>query len=230
MAKVLVVEDDATIRSGLRDALVSDGHDVLEAEDGVKGLHLGLTADPDLIVLDLMMPGMDGFEVLERLRRDSVETPVLVLTARGLEADKVRGFALGADDYVVKPFGIAEFLARVASRLRTWDRERGLATREALRFGGVTVDFANRTLRKGDGFVALSPKEFDLLACLAAHEGRTLSRARILELVWAGDAEVVSRVIDTAILSLRKKVEPDPSAPRYIVSVRGVGYRFCRAP
>lgn len=230
MAKLLVVEDDASIRSGLRDALISDGHEVIEAEDGAQGLHLGLTADPDLIVLDLMMPGMDGFEVLERLRRDSVETPVLVLTARGLEADKLRGFALGADDYIVKPFGIAELLARIASRLRTWDRERGIATREALRFGGVTVDFVNRTVHQQDGIVTLSPKEFDLLACLAAHEGRTLSRTKILELVWADDSEVVSRVIDTAILNLRKKVEVDPAAPRHIVTVRGIGYRFSRAP
>ena len=227
---ILVIEDDAAIRSGLHDALCSEGYRVLEAENGPEGLRAGLTEDPDLIVLDLMLPGLGGYEVLRRLREDGVETPVLVLTARGLEADKVKGFALGADDYVVKPFGLDELLARVASRMRTWDRERGLASRDAIRLDDVTVDFVARTVRRDGGQLPLSQKELDLLRFLVAHEGRALSRARILEGVWGGGEEIVSRVVDTTILNLRKKVEKNPARPRHILSVRGVGYRFSRVP
>ncbi len=227
--RILVVEDDATIRRGLRDALRSEGYDVLEAADGGAGLALGLTEDPDLVVLDLMLPGLDGFEVLRRLREDGVETPVLVLTARALERDRVRGLDLGADDYLVKPFGLAELLARVRSRLRAWDRERGLDRGTLLRFGGVTVDFAARRAVRDGVDLGLTPQEVDLLQFLARNEGRALSRAEILRALWA-EEEVVSRVIDTAILGLRKKVEPDPARPRHVVSVRGVGYRFTRRP
>ena len=227
--RILVVEDDATIRSGLRDALVSEGYEVLEAADGPAGLRAALTEDPDLIVLDLMLPGMNGEEVLARLRADALETPVLVLTARGLEADKVRGFEAGADDYVVKPFGLAELLARIASRLRPWDRERGLVDRDSLRIGAAMVDFSARLVRRNGENQTLTPTEIRLLRCLVAHEGRPLSRARILDVVW-GEQEVVSRVVDMAISNLRRKLEADPAHPRHILSVRGVGYRFSRAP
>ena len=145
--RILVVEDDRTIREGLTDALRSEGYEVLAAPDGDTGLRLGLTEDPDLVVLDLMLPGLDGFAVLERLRKDGVETPILVLTARGLEEDKVRGLDLGADDYVVKPFGLSELLARIRSRLRAWDRERGFEGLRRLRFGAVSVDFAARAVK-----------------------------------------------------------------------------------
>jgi DNA-binding response OmpR family regulator len=167
---------------------------------------------------------MDGYEVLERLRRDAVETPVLVLTARGLEQDRLRGFALGADDYVVKPFSLAELLARVASRLRAWDRERGLSGSHALRLGGVVVDFAARAARRGDEEIRLTPKELQLLSFLAERRGRAVSRAEILRGVWEGD--VTDRVIDMAILNLRRKLEEDPARPRHLVSVRGFGYRL----
>lgn len=222
--RILVVEDDATIRSGLRDALRSEGYEVLEAADGREGLDKGLREDPDLIILDLMLPGMDGYEVLARLRKDAVETPVLVLTARGLEEDRVKGFALGADDYVVKPFSLAELLARVASRLRAWDRERGLTGRQTLRLGEVVVDFAARTARKGGEEIRLTPTELDLLLFLAERKGRAVSRAEILRAVWKVD--VTDRVIDMAVLNLRKKLEADPASPRHLVSVRGFGYRL----
>jgi len=222
--RILVVEDDATIRGGLRDALRSEGYEVLEAADGAQGLEAGLREDPDLILLDLMLPRMDGYEVLERLRRDAVETPVLVLTARGLEADRVKGFALGADDYIVKPFSLAELLARVASRLRAWDRERGLSGRNTLRLSGVVVDFTARTARKGQEEIRLTPKELDLLAFLAERRGRAVSRAEMLKGVWEGD--VTDRVVDMAILNLRRKLEEDPAQPRHLVSVRGFGYRL----
>jgi DNA-binding response OmpR family regulator len=227
--RILVVEDEESIREALRDALVSEGYDVLAAADGKEGLALGLKEDPDLVVLDLMLPGLDGFEVLRRLRADAVETPVLVLTARGLEADRVRGLDLGADDYVVKPFALGELLARIRARLRAWDRERGSEDARVLRFGGVTVDFDARTAVRDGEDLRLTPKEFELLRFLASREGRATSRAQLLAGVWAGE-EVVSRVVDTAILGLRKKVESDPASPRHVVSVRGLGYRFERRP
>jgi DNA-binding response OmpR family regulator len=227
--KILVVEDDAAIREGLADALRTEGYRVVTARNGHDGLHLGLTEDPDLIVLDIMLPGLDGFEILERLRSDQLETPVLMLTARGLERDRVRGLDLGADDYVVKPFGLAELLARVRSRLRAWDRERGFEDGTVLRFGGLTVDFAARKIVRDGEEVHLSPREFDLLEFLARNEGKAVRRTDLLDAVWAGE-DVVSRVIDTAILGLRKKVERDPANPRHIAAVRGVGYRFSRRP
>ena len=225
--RILVIEDDATIREGIEDALRSEDYEVISAEDGLTGLHLGLREDPDLIVLDLMLPGLDGFEVLRRLRADGLETPVLILTARGLEADRVKGLDLGADDYVVKPFGLMEFLARVRSRLRAWDRERGFEDGTVLRFAGVTVDFAARTAARDGGDLGLTPQEFALLEFLASRDGKAAPRADILRAVWGGD-EVHSRVIDTAVLGLRRKVEPDPARPVHLLSVRGVGYRFSR--
>jgi len=225
---ILLIEDDKSVREGVADALRSEGYAVLTAPDGATGLELGLTQDPDLIVLDLMLPRLDGYEVLRRLRADAVETPVLVLTARGLERDKVKGFELGADDYLVKPFGLAEFLARVASRLRAWDRERGLRSRAGLRFGGNRIDFAGRTAVRDGRNLQLTPMEFELLRYFAAHEGRALSRAALLEGVWTDRPETVSRVVDTAVLGLRKKLERNPSKTRHLLSVRGVGYRFTR--
>lgn len=226
---ILVVEDDPAIREGLTDALEMEGYAVLTAPDGAAGLELGLTHDPDLIVLDVMMPRMDGFEVLRRLRADRLDTPVLMLTARGLERDRVEGLDLGADDYVVKPFSLSELLARIRTRLRAWDRERGIDDERALRFGSVVVDFAARTAERDGEPVGLTPKEFELLAFFAHNPGRALSRVDLLRGVWADD-DVVSRVIDTAMLGLRKKLENDPAAPRHFVSVRGVGYRFDPRP
>jgi two-component system alkaline phosphatase synthesis response regulator PhoP len=222
--RILVIEDDATIRGGLKDALRSEGYEVLEAADGKEGLEKGLREDPDLIVLDLMLPRIDGYEVLQRLRRDAVLTPVLVLTARGLEEDRVRGLSLGADDYVVKPFSLAELLARIASRLRAWDRERGLSDRHLLRLSDVVVDFAARTARRGDEEIRLTPKEIELLLFLAERKGRAVSRSEILRGVWEGG--VTDRVIDMAILNLRRKLEADPAEPRHLKSVRGFGYRL----
>ena len=176
-----------------------------------------------------MLPGLHGFEVLKRLRADHVETPVLLLTALGQEEDRVKGLDLGADDYMVKPFGLAELLARVRSRLRAWDRERGLARHGVLRFAGITVDFAARSAIRDGREIGLTPLEFSLLQCFAANEGRAISRAQLLREVWQ-DEEVVTRVVDTAVLGLRKRIEPEPSAPRYLVSLRGYGYRFRRRP
>lgn len=225
--RILLVEDDPGLREGLADALETEGYEVLPAPDGVVGLERGLRDDPDLVVLDLMLPRLDGFEVLKRLRADGVESPVLVLTARGLEEDRVRGLDLGADDYVVKPFALGELLARIRTRLRAWDRERGVERRVILRLGDLEVDFEARRAVRGKTEVELTPKEFELLRFLADHEDKALSRADLLAGVWS-EGEVHSRVIDTAVMGLRRKIEPDPAMPRHIVAVRGVGYRFHR--
>ncbi len=226
MRRILVVEDDPGIREGVCDALDQEGYRVLAAEDGRSGVELGLTEDPDLIILDLMLPGMGGYDVLRRLRADAVETPVLILTARGLEQDKVRGFHLGADDYLVKPFSLAELLARVASRLKVWDRERGLCVREAVRIGGRRIDLETRAV---DGGETLTPNEAALLRFLLHHEGQVLSRARILDGVWEGQLETTSRVVDMTVMGLRRKIEPEPEHPRFLTSIRGIGYRFVRS-
>ncbi len=224
-ATVLLIEDEEAIREGLCDALEDAGYRVLAAADGVKGLHLGLTRDPDLIILDLMLPGMDGFEVLKRLRADGVETPVLCVTARGLEQDRVEGLKLGADDYVVKPFGLKELLARIDARLRAWDRERGLVSKTTVRLGANSVDFAARRVLRDGGEVHLSPQEFDLLSFFIDREGRALSRTELLAGVWDESADNVSRVVDNAVMALRKKLGAE-----HFASVRGVGYRFDRTP
>ena len=226
---ILVVEDDESIRLGLRDALQGEGYRVLTSADGKSGLEMGLSEDPDLIVLDLMLPGMHGFDVLKNLRADHVATPVLVLTARGLEEDRVKGLDLGADDYMVKPFGLSELLARVRSRLRAWDRERGLSGNAILRFAGITVDFGARSAERDGREIGLTALEFELLRAFAENEGRALTRNQLLDAVWK-DEDVVSRVVDTAVLGLRKRIEPDPTKPRHLVSVRGYGYRFRRRP
>ena len=226
MRRILVVEDDLGIREGVCDALEQEGYRVLVAADGPSGVALGLTEDPDLIILDLMLPGMGGYDVLRRLRADAVETPVLILTARGLEQDKVKGFQLGADDYLVKPFSLAELLARVASRLKVWDRERGLGARAAVRIGGRRIDLETRAV---DGGATLTPHEAALLRFLLRHEGQVLSRARILAGVWEGQLETTSRVVDMTVMGLRRKIEPEPEHPRLLTSIRGVGYRFVRS-
>jgi two-component system, OmpR family, alkaline phosphatase synthesis response regulator PhoP len=226
--RILIVEDEAAIRRGVADALRSEGYAVLEAPDGLTGLAMGLREDPDLVILDLMMPGLDGFEVLRRWRDDGLDTPVIVLTARGLEEDRVKGLRLGADDYVVKPFGLDELLARVASRLRAWDRERGLTGRTTVRVGEATVDFRARTIRRGDETVNLTPKEQDLLRFFTSREGEALSRVSILDAVWGEDPETVSRVVDMTVLGLRRKLEADPASPRHVVTVPRIGYRFQR--
>jgi DNA-binding response OmpR family regulator len=226
--RILIVEDEASIRRGVAAALRSEGYDVLEAPDGLTGLGMGLREDPDLVILDLMMPGMDGFEVLRRWRDDGLDTPVIVLTARGLEEDRVRGLRLGADDYVVKPFGLEELLARVESRLRAWDRERGLTGRSTVRVGEATVDFRARTVRRGGETVNLTPKEMDLLRFLVEREGEALSRSAILDAVWGDAPDTVSRVIDMTVMGLRRKLEPDPANPSHVITVPRVGYRFQR--
>jgi two-component system, OmpR family, alkaline phosphatase synthesis response regulator PhoP len=227
MARILVVEDNQELAAALRFNLELEGHEVAVATDGPGGLVAARTSDPDLVILDLMLPGLDGFRVLKTMRVELLDMPVLILTARGEEADKVRGLRVGADDYVTKPFGLMELLARVETLLRRRPRSGHVAaTREPLRFSDLEIDVAARTVSRAGREVALSPKEFDLLLALVRRNGAVASRIELLRDVWAYDASVLSRTVDAHVKELRRKLEDDPGKPRYIVTVWKLGYRF----
>jgi two-component system, OmpR family, alkaline phosphatase synthesis response regulator PhoP len=230
MARVLIVEDNRNLAHGLRTNLEFEGHRAEIAADGESGLRRALSGEHDIVVLDLMLPELDGFRVLESLRREGNPIPVLVLTARGDEADKVRGLESGADDYVTKPFALRELLARVAALLRRSASRNGAPSlsAEPIRFGDVELDPSVREVRRGGAPVSLRPKEYDLLHALARREGRLAERAELLREVWGYHESVLSRTLDTHIGELRRKLEEEPSAPRYILTVRKVGYRLDR--
>ena len=225
MTRVLIVEDNHDLAFGLRNNLEIEGYAVDVAADGASGLACARTTHPDLVVLDLMLPGVDGYRVLRQLRDDGLSMPVLILTAKGEEADKVLGFRLGADDYVTKPFGVLELLARVQALLR---RSRPapppVATIE--RFGDVEVDGSTRTVRRAGESVALTPMEFDLLVALLRRRGAVASRVELLSEVWGHSSAVLTRTVDTHIGELRRKLENDPSVPTHILTVRKTGYRL----
>ena len=225
MSRVLVVEDNADLAVGLQNNLEIEGYEVQVATDGRAGLAAARAQSPDLVILDLMLPELDGFRVLRALREQPGGPPILILTARGEEADKVRGLKLGADDYVTKPFGLLELLARVEALLR---RARGAPARRRERFGDVEVDVAARTIRRGDHTVDLAPKELDLLLTLLDAEGAALSRLDLLRRVWGYPSAVVTRTVDTHVAELRRKLEDDPARPQHILTVRKVGYRLRR--
>jgi two-component system response regulator MtrA len=226
---ILIVEDNSDLAYGLRTGLEIEGYEVAVAEDGETGLARARQWLPDLVILDLMLPGMDGYRVLRSLRDDGHEMPVLILTARGQEADKVLGFRLGADDYVTKPCGVLELLARVGAllrRSRMSERSAHAGTDTVERFGDVEINPASRTVTKGTELVALSPKEFDLLLTLIRRRGAVASRVELLREVWGHRVEVMTRTVDIHIAELRRKLEEDPSAPRHILTVWKAGYRF----
>ncbi|MGH7579504.1 MAG: response regulator transcription factor [Gemmatimonadales bacterium] len=230
MARVLLVEDNRNLALGLRANLEFEGHEAEIARDGTAGLILARTRRHDLIVLDLMLPGMDGFRMLELLRGEGVATPVLVLTARGDEADKVRGLRGGADDYVTKPFALRELLARVAALLRRSRSPGGdrPVTAEGFSFGDVTVNPATRVVTRGGRPVPLRPKEYELLGALLRREGAVVGRTELLREVWGYHESVLSRTLDTHVGELRRKLEIDPAAPRHILTVRKTGYRLAQ--
>jgi two-component system response regulator MtrA len=228
MARVLVVEDNRNLALGLRANLEFEGHEAEIARDGTAGLIRARTRSHDLIVLDLMLPGMDGLRVLEVLRGEGLTTPVLVLTARGDEADKVRGLRGGADDYVTKPFALHELLARVAAllrRTRSAADPRGTAP-AGVGFGDVIVNPATRVVTRAGRPVPLRPKEYDLLSALLRREGGVVGRTELLREVWGYHESVLSRTLDTHVGELRRKLEPDPASPRHILTVRKTGYRL----
>ena len=247
VSRILVVEDNPDLAFGLRNNLEIEGYTVFVAEDGPGGLEASRTVAPDLIILDLMLPGMNGFQVLRTLRAENRVTPVLVLTAKGEEADKVLGLRIGADDYVTKPFGVLELLARVEVLLRRAPVPQGAAaeSRQAgsgpahgpgaeadedglrtVRFGRVEIRPAARSVRRDGEEVSLTPKEFDLLLALIARKGAVASRIALMREVWGHQAAVASRTVDTHIFELRKKLEVEPSEPRHILTVHKMGYRF----
>jgi two-component system, OmpR family, alkaline phosphatase synthesis response regulator PhoP len=221
-ARILVVEDEPGIAMALEDDLTMEGYSVEVAGDGVTGARRAREGGFDLIVLDVMLPGKDGFEVCREARRAGVRTPILLLTARAQEAEKVLGFELGADDYVTKPFGVRELRARVMALLR----RSGGGTAAALRIGEAEVDFERGEVRRGGTVTALTPLEFKLLELFARNRGRILSRDQLVEGGWGVGAYVSERVVDNHIGNLRKKIEPDAEAPRHLRNVRGLGYRF----
>jgi len=227
VTRILVIEDNRNLATGLRNNLEIEGYEVGVAGDGTSGLALARSTTPDLIILDLMLPGMDGYRVLKTLRDDGIDTPVLILSARGEETDKVLGFHLGADDYVAKPFGLLELLARVDALLR---RAASASTKHKLStpvtFGDVQVDPGTHTVRRGGEAVTLRPKEYDLLVALLQRRGQVASRAELLEEVWGYSGEVYSRTVDTHLAELRRKLEENAAEPRHILTVRKTGYRI----
>lgn len=225
MTRILIVEDNANLAFGLSRSLEAEGYEVRSAEDGRDGLELAHSYAPELIVLDLMLPGIDGYTLVRTLRAEGNQTPVLVLTARGEEADKVFGFRLGADDYVTKPFGLAELLARVGAILRRAKVGAGGAV-TVERFGEVEVNRAARAVTRRGVSVGLTPKEFDLLVALIQRRGAVADRLTLLREVWGHQAEVMTRTVDIHVAELRRKLEDDPSQPRHILTVWKAGYRL----
>jgi len=217
-----VVEDEPAIALGLKNDLRLEGYTVEVATDGDVAAKRAMEESFDLILLDVMLPGKDGFTICRELRRAAVKTPVILLTARALEADKVVGLELGADDYVTKPFSPLELRARIKAVLR----RTGAGGDAVLRFGDVEVDFARATTHRGGAAVELTPLEMKVLEALARARGRLLSRDQLLDAIWGAGMAITDRVIDNHIMNLRRKLEPEPGEPRYILSVRGAGYRF----
>jgi len=224
MARILILEDELPMRTALTDLLSAQGYRVAACADGVSGLERALAETPDLLLLDVMMPGLDGFRVCREVRRVAPRLPILMLTAKGLVDDRVTGLDAGADDYLVKPFSSRELLARVRALLRRGERQ--AAPVETARFGDVTVDFLRQTCRRGGAVVALSAKEFGILKLLAERAGEPVTRERFLEAVWGYNAFPTTRTVDNQILALRQKLEVDPAQPRHLLTVHGKGYRL----
>ena len=223
--RVLVVEDDASITLGLRINLEAEGYAVLDAEDGERGLELARGERPDLVILDVMLPKMNGFQVLQAIRREGLMMPIIILSARTAEMDKVTGLELGAEDYVAKPFSLAELLARVRAALRRGPLP-AQAPRSVLVFGDVRIDIAARTVTRAGTPVEMTATELDVLLCLIEARGAALSRDEIFTRVWGPNHHGTPRTIDNFIQQLRAKLEAEPQRPHHVITVRGIGYRF----
>lgn len=222
METVLIIEDDATMLRGLKDNFEFKGYGVLTAVDGEAGLNAALDAKPDLIILDIMLPKINGYEICRLVREEKLEMPIIMLTAKGEESDVVLGLNLGADDYVTKPFSVKELLARAAAFLR---RSRQ-AEEDAYEFGDYLLDIGARKLTRSGEEIRLSPKEFGLLEHFVKKAGRALTRDEILNRVWGYDCFVGPRSIDRFVTTLRNKIEADPHSPRFIQTIREIGYKF----
>ena len=223
MARVLIADDEAAIVMAIRDELHFEGLEVQAAGSGPDALALARTWKPDVLLLDLMLPGQNGFEVCRALRPERPDLWIIMLTVRGQEADRVTGFESGADDYVTKPFSLRELVGRIRVGLRRSSRG---PRRQSIAFADIEVDLAGRRVFRGGHPVDLTPKEFDLLALLVRRPGDVISRDEFLDRVWGTHVHVTHRTVDTHVSALRRKIEPDPDTPVHIVGVRGVGYRF----
>jgi DNA-binding response OmpR family regulator len=229
--RVLIVEDEPSLSMAIRDELEFEGFEASVIEDGVAALDGILKEPPDLVVLDLMLPGKSGFDICREVRQQGRNTPIIMLTARAQEADKVRGLELGADDYVVKPFSLAELTARIRAVLRRAEtRDHPAAPGHTLRVGALRLDVRRQQAFVSERRIELTHKEFQLLELLLRHPGEVISRDEFLDRVWGGDVYVTPRSVDTHMAALRRKIERDPEQPRYILSVRGAGYKLNENP
>jgi DNA-binding response OmpR family regulator len=227
MSRVLIIEDNADLAFGVVSALEAEGFDTVVAATGPDGVAQAGEVQADVIILDLMLPGYDGYRVLRTLRSDGIETPILILTARGEEADKVRGFRMGADDYVTKPFGASELVARVDALLRRSRIALGRAAPPPVHtFGDVRINRAARTVKRGDSVVLLTLKEYALLLALIDRGGAVATRNELLAEVWGYQSDVSTRTVDIHVSELRKKLEVDAAEPKHILTIRKTGYRF----
>jgi len=231
MSKILIVEDDKTLLDALKYNISKEGYEAVTAVDGVQALETARAEKPDLIILDIMLPKLDGFEVCRILRKETT-VPILMLTAKVEEIDKVVGLEIGADDYMTKPFSLRELLARVRAMLRRTEmmRQEALSEEEAvppaLKVGDLRIDFARHQVSLGDSILNLSPKEFELLAFLVRNRGRAFSRDYLLDKVWGYDYAIDTHTVNVHIRWLRQKIEADPAHPQRLLTVRGVGYKF----
>jgi DNA-binding response OmpR family regulator len=226
MNRILLVEDDPAISRGLKDNLGAEHYEVVSESDGAKGLQTARKRQFDLIILDVMLPSMNGMDICRQLRIDKVQTPILLLTSKGAEVDKVMGLELGADDYVTKPFSVRELLARVKALIRR--QAKIVSELHEFTFGDVYLDFKKQEARKGKKALDLTTKEFELLKYFAEREGEVITRAQLLDDVWGYDAAPTTRTVDNYILGLRKKIETQPSKPKHLQTIHTAGYKFVR--
>ncbi len=224
MKTILIIEDDISILEGLKDNLEFEGYRVITETNGKRGLKLAREKNVGLLLLDIMLPGLNGYEICRTIKKEHPELPIIMLTARGSEMDKVSGLDTGADDYITKPFSLPELLARIRAAFRRTTDEP--ATPEHYSFGNVRIDFVKLQAHVGDHEVSLSAKEFSILEYLIRHEGKAVHRHDLLNEVWGYKAMPTTRTVDNFIMDLRKKLEENPSKPKHLLSVRGVGYRF----
>jgi DNA-binding response OmpR family regulator len=224
MKKILIIEDDPAIRTGLNETFTTEGYSVIEADTGTKGFEIASKNNFDIIVLDLILPGKDGIEICKDLRSLGVKTPIIMVTSRKEEIDKILGLEIGADDYVTKPFSIRELLARVKALIRRSTYEPGDI--EQVAFANLKIDFKKQEMFKGLNSVKLSSTEYRILHYFIDHEGQVISRDKFLDEVWGYDSYPTTRTVDNYILSLRKKIEDDPANPKHLLTVHKVGYKF----
>ena len=224
MKSILIIEDDISILRGLKDNLEYEGYKVTTVTEGKKGLILALEKSFDLLLLDIMLPGLNGYEICRKVRNENPGLPIIMLTARGSEMDKVSGLDMGADDYITKPFSLPELLARIRVAFRRTKEESTIP--EIYSFGNIRLDFKKLQAYAGDKEIFFSAREFALIQYLISHEGEAVHRHDLLNEVWGYEAMPTTRTVDNFILDLRKKLEEDPSKPKHILSVRGIGYRF----